>query len=129
MQSRGQIVERIKVWFTDNQGAPSEFWIEPNREAVIKRPSGDFLFKAKQLYATGLQVSKDPGVWLVYLGCALMLSGLTVAFFMSHRKIWAFVSEKEGQVSVLFAGSANKNKVGFEKTFTAFIKKTKRFAG
>ncbi|NIA04391.1 MAG: cytochrome c biogenesis protein ResB [Proteobacteria bacterium] len=129
MQTRGQIVERIKVWFTDNQGAPSEFWIEPNREAVIKRPSGDFLFKAKQLYATGLQVSKDPGVWLVYLGCALMLSGLLVAFFMSHRKIWAFVSEKEGQVSILFAGSANKNKLGFEKTFKAFINQIKGLAG
>ncbi len=128
-QTQGAIVDRIKVWFTDNHGEPSEFWIEPNREAVIKRPSGDFIFTAKQLYATGLQVSKDPGVWLVYLGCALMLIGLTVAFFMSHRKIWAFVSEKEGKVSVLFAGSANKNKLGFEKIFMTFIDKIKGFAG
>jgi len=41
-----------------------------------------------------------------------------VAFFMSHRKVWAFVREENGRVTVLFAGSANKNKPGFEKIFT-----------
>jgi len=121
-ESRGKSVVRVKVWFSDNQGAPSTFWIEPGRKAVIKRQAGDFTFKAKQLYATGLQVSKDPGVWFVYTGCGLMLIGLMVAFFMSHRKIWAFISEEGGQVSVLFAGSANKNKLGFEKTFAAIVK-------
>jgi len=40
---------------------------------------------------------------------------------MSHRKIWALVREEDGNVTVLFAGSANKNKLGFEKTFSTLI--------
>jgi cytochrome c biogenesis protein len=125
MERRGEAVQRFKIWFTDDQGDPSTFWLEPNREAIVKRPSGEYSIRAKQLYATGLQVAKDPGVWWVYIGCGLMLAGLCVAFFMSHRKVWAFISEEKGTASVLFAGSANKNKVGFEKTFTALTEDIK----
>ena len=115
----GEAVQRIKVWFTDNQSEPSSFWLNNDQEAILKRPSGEYSLRVKQLYATGLQVTKDPGVWWVYTGCGLMLLGLYVAFFMSHRKIYAHVYEEDGQPVVIFAGSANKNKVGFEKIFDA----------
>ena len=120
-ETHGEAVQRVKIWFTDNQGEPSIFWLNNDQEANIKRPSGEYTLRAKQLYATGLQVTKDPGVWFVYTGCGLMLFGLFVAFFMSHRKIWAHIHEEDGQPIVLFAGSANKNKVGFEKIFTALV--------
>jgi cytochrome c biogenesis protein len=118
-EKRGEAVQRIKIWFSDKQAAPSTFWLNNDQEAVVKRPSGDYSLHVKQLYATGLQVTKDPGVWWVYSGCGLMLFGLFVAFFTSHRKIWAHVYTEGKKSKVIFAGSANKNKVGFEKTFTA----------
>jgi len=121
MEVQGEQVRRFKIWFTDDQGTPSTFWLEPGREAIVKRPSGDFTLSAKQLYATGLQVAKDPGVWWVYIGCGVMLLGLFIAFFISHRKIWALISEENGKVTILFTGSAHKNKLGFEKTFTALV--------
>jgi cytochrome c biogenesis protein len=120
-ETRGEAVERVKVWFGDKEAKPSTFWLNNDQEALVKRPSGEYSLHIKQLYATGLQVTKDPGVWWVYSGCGLMLFGLFVAFFTSHRKIWAFVSEEDGTPMVIFAGSANKNKVGFEKTFAAVV--------
>ncbi len=114
----GEVVRRVKIWFTDHKDKPSIFWIDTGREAVIERPSGNFSLMTKQLYATGLQVTKDPGVWFVYVGCGMMLLGLLVAFFMSHRKVWAFIHEEDGKTVVLLAGSANKNKLGFEKRFS-----------
>lgn len=125
-ENRGEAVQQVKIWFTDNQADPSTFWLNNDQEAIIKRPSGDYNLHVKQLYATGLQVTKDPGVWWVYTGCGLMLLGLFVAFFTSHRKIWAHVYEEEGQPTVIFAGSSNKNKVGFEKTFAALVDGFKR---
>jgi len=116
-EKMGEAVHKIKIWFSDHQEQPLTFWVEPGREAVIERPSGKYILTAKQLYATGLQVAKDPGVWFVYGGCTFMLFGLIVAFFMSHKKIWVFVKEEQGEVKVLFSGSSNKNKVGFEKIF------------
>jgi len=66
-------------------------------------------------YYTGLQVTKDPGVPLVWTGCFLIVGGFFITFFMSHRRIWIRIaSEKEGtRISV--AGTASKNPVGLER--------------
>ena len=72
---------------------------------------------------TGLQVRKDPGVWIVYLGSALMALGLYAAFFMNHSRVWVRVAgddRKGTKVSV--AASANKNKVAFEQKIDKLIK-------
>lgn len=113
----GQSVTRLKLWLSDNKGAPSVLWLKAGESATVDRESGTYLLTAKQMYATGLQVSKDPGVWVVYLGCGLMLLGLVMAFFMSHQRIWLLVKEEEGGASILFTGSANKNRFGFENIF------------
>lgn len=64
---------------------------------------------------TGLQVRRDPGVWVVYLGCLIMGIGLYVAFFMSHRKIWLKLNQEKGTTRVTIAASANKNRLAFER--------------
>lgn len=113
----GQTVSRLKVWFSDNKGAPSVIWLKDGESTTVERESGTYLLSTKQMYATGLQVSKDPGVWVVYIGCGLMLLGLVIAFFMSHQRIWLFIKEEESGTSILFTGSANKNRAGFENIF------------
>lgn len=117
-ETQGEVTRRLKIWFTDNQGEPSVFWVGAGQEATIERPSGVYLFQARQLYATGLQATKDPGVWLVYVGCLLMLVGLYIAFFLSHRRLHVLVRPSGSGSSILFAGATNKNKVGFEKKFS-----------
>jgi cytochrome c biogenesis protein len=114
------------IWFMDPQGPPSTFTVKYNRPVLVERHHAKYEFKISTQYATGLQVSKDPGVWWVYSGCMLMLLGLWVAFFMSHRKIWAHVHEEQGQTTVVFIGQANKNSLGFAKTFARL---TQGFSG
>lgn len=105
------------IWFMDPQGPPSTFTVSYNKPVIVERPAAKYELKISTKYATGLQVSKDPGVWWVYSGCMLMLLGLHVAFFLSHRKIWAYVHEEQGLTTVVFIGQANKNSLGFAKTF------------
>lgn len=64
---------------------------------------------------TGLQVAKDPGVWLIYLACIIMAIGLYVSFFVSHRKIWIKIANSENSVRITLGGSVNRNKLNFEK--------------
>ncbi len=59
---------------------------------------------------TGLQVAKDPGVWVVWAGCLLMVAGIYVSFFMSHRRIWVRVENG----SVTMGGNASRNQGGFQ---------------
>ncbi len=119
-EAQGQSVSRIKIWLSDDKGEPSLFWLDDGEQVTVERAQNNFTVSAKQMYATGLQVAKDPGVWTVYTGCALMIIGLIVAFFMSHQRIWLYIREEtDGKSSILMAGNANKNKAGFEKTFQA----------
>ena len=70
---------------------------------------------------TGLQVARDPGVWVVWLGCALMVAGICVAFLMSHRRIWVRV--EKGVVTI--GGNANKNQGSFQLLMERLVTKLK----
>ena len=113
----GQRVTRSKVWSKSADTPAVIEWLADNESTTIKSGSKEYLISAKQMYATGLQVAKDPGVWIVYIGCGLMLFGLYVAFFMSHRRIWLLLSDSEKGKEIILTGSANKNRPGFERLF------------
>jgi cytochrome c biogenesis protein len=66
---------------------------------------------------TGLQVTKDPGVWVVYTGFILLCVGPVIAFFGSHKKLWIRIQERNGKTVMTVAGSANRNRLGFEREF------------
>ncbi len=68
---------------------------------------------------TGLQVTRDPGVWIVYAGFILLCVGPPIAFFGSHRKVWARVLDRKGQSVVIVGGSSNRNRLSFEREFEA----------
>lgn len=70
---------------------------------------------------TGLQVAKDPGVWIVWLGCFLMVMGVYAAFFMSHRRIWVRI--QDGTVTV--GGNASKNQASFLLFLDGLVDKLK----
>jgi cytochrome c biogenesis protein len=90
-----------------------------------KEHDGGLIFQykgaEKKMY-TGLQVAKDPGVWIVWLGCALMVLGIYGAFLMSHRRIWIRIQGG----SVTIGGNANKNQGAFEGQFEELAEKLKQ---
>ncbi|MEN8140017.1 MAG: cytochrome c biogenesis protein ResB [Thermodesulfobacteriota bacterium] len=95
-------------------GGQNSLLLDDNSQGQIGTDQKDgYTFHVKEFYSTGLQVSKDPGVWWVYLGCAMMLVGLTIAFFMSHQRIWLIVSDDK----FIISGTSHKNKIGFENKF------------
>ena len=72
----------------------------------------------KKMY-TGLQVAKDPGVWIVWVGCFLMVCSVYSAFFLSHRRIWVRI--QDGAVTI--GGNASKNQGAFQNTFDDLVAK------
>jgi cytochrome c biogenesis protein len=69
-------------------------------------------------YYTGLQVSRDPGVWVVYTGFILMIIGIYLTFFMSHQQVCIDVTSQGKKSRILVAGISNKNKLGMQKKVT-----------
>ncbi|MEW6520969.1 MAG: cytochrome c biogenesis protein ResB [Thermodesulfobacteriota bacterium] len=110
---------KYKIWFKDSSGVAEPFWVTDGDTVSVKRGGKEYTFALKEFFATGLQVTKDPGVWYVYIGCTLMLLGLMVAFFLSHQRIWIHIRKKDAGTSLLISGNTNKNRMAFEKNFDA----------
>lgn len=80
----------------------------------------------EQTYYTGLQVTKDPGMDVVWIGSALLVCGLCIMFYVAHRKVWVKIEEDEdGQVKVEVTGLSNRNPVAFEQEFDDLEKQIK----
>ena len=88
-----------------------------------KGPVLHYKGEEKRMY-TGLQVAKDPGVEVVWLGCFLMVFGIYAAFFLSHRRIWVRIQE-DGSVTV--GGNASKNQGAFQQTFEVLVERLKLY--
>ncbi len=121
-EAAGQRALRAKIWFKAGDDPAITEWIANNEKVPITSDGKKYTVKAKQLYSTGLQVAKDPGVWIVYSGCALLLLGLYMAFFLSHKRIWLYQQTTDSRVLVSLAGLSNKNKQAFAQTFARLEK-------
>ena len=110
----------------EKPGRPaSNLWILQGRSDLDHRRKDSLVFSFGGLTAkmyTGLQVAKDPGVNLVWLGCLLLTAGMMISFFVSHRRVWIRLSPgPHGKVEVAAAGSANRNRPALEKTFASIL--------
>ncbi len=113
----GQRVKRAKVWFKAGDNPASIEWLSDSDKTTFIGGAQEYTLSVKQMYATGLQVAKDPGVWVVYIGCGLMLLGLYIAFFRSHQRIWLVKKNGSSTPQLWLSGSTNKNKMLFSQIF------------
>ncbi|MGR8933705.1 MAG: cytochrome c biogenesis protein ResB [Gammaproteobacteria bacterium] len=70
--------------------------------------------------ATGLQITRAPGKWLVFPGCVLLATGVFLMFYLPQRRIWiAIGADHADGVPVLLAGHAQRNRYDFDSEFNA----------
>jgi cytochrome c biogenesis protein len=66
---------------------------------------------------TGLQITKDPGVIIVWIGSTMIVVGITLSSFIYHRRLWAKVIPNESGVTVHLGGTTHKSQIDFNKEF------------
>jgi cytochrome c biogenesis protein len=87
----------------------------PILDPAAFKPYTFYLEELEKTFFTGLQVNKDPGVPLVWVGCSLMVVGFFLTFFHSHRRLMIRLWETRKGVQAAIAGRTNKNPIGLER--------------
>ncbi len=67
----------------------------------------------KHIQASGLQVTKSPGQFWVYLGCAMLVAGVFMLFYLNRQRLWLWLDED----SLLFAGQGHRKTDDFPREF------------
>lgn len=99
------------------------FAFYPNLQHLIKDSQYRFYltgYTAPEF--TGLEISYDPGIPIVYSAFAMMILMLLAHLYFKHRQIWVQIDGANGRI--LLGGKARKyHSTGFEHEFHGIIKK------
>ena len=72
---------------------------------------------------TGLQIAKNPGINIVWIGSTMLVVGMTLSSFIYHRRLWAKVIPHESGATVHLGGTTHKSQIDFQKEFKKLTEK------
>ncbi|BDZ74280.1 cytochrome c biogenesis protein [Methylophaga marina] len=108
---QGETVDQSEVLFL--QDAIDAIGTLPRYGSPVYLEMSDFT----QIQSTGLQIAHAPGKSIVYLGCAFLIAGVFLLFYLPQRRFWVWVREKDGKSQVYLAGMTNRNPREFDNYF------------
>ena len=81
----------------------------------------------KQRESSGIQITRHPGQNIFYLGCLMLIVGIFMMFYISYQRLWIILKPQGEELSIVFAGSGNRNQRDFEIKFKELAEKAKSF--
>jgi len=83
----------------------------------------------EHVQASGLQIARAPGKLTVYIGCALLIAGVFILFYLPQRRFWALVKQNNDGSEIILAGMSNRNPRDFDMLFDQVRDKLRRASG
>ena len=71
----------------------------------------------KQVQASVFQVTRSPGRYIVYLGCALLILGVFAMLYVRERRVWVWLSRTDGSTQARMALSSNRRTLDADREF------------
>lgn len=71
----------------------------------------------KQVQASVFQVTRSPGRWIVYLGCALLIAGVFAMLYVRERRLWVWLSREGDGSNASMALSCNRKTLETDREF------------
>ncbi|WP_040576941.1 cytochrome c biogenesis protein ResB [Methylophaga lonarensis] len=112
-------VEGHELDNTDNQNI---FFLQDAVDAIGSLPryhSPVFLMlhDYEHIQASGLQIARAPGQFIVYFGSVMLMAGLFILFYLPQRRLWVWLDAEGTGSRVLLAGMTNRNPRDFDGFF------------
>ncbi|MDI9569968.1 MAG: cytochrome c biogenesis protein ResB [Pseudomonadota bacterium] len=121
----------VKLGVTAPSGS-RQFWVFAAIEQIVAANPGileqvplfdpasfaPYLFSlraAERRPYTGLQAARDPGVPMVALGAAVLMAGLLVVYFRSHRRFWILLETADEGTRIGVVGRSSRDEAGMNR--------------
>jgi len=105
---RERLGPAARIVLIDEAGFQEPFWVLQGFPEWNHNGNGLYHVALKQYSSipyTGLQVARDPGTPVVWIGCLLLVVGFILAFLLDHEILWVTAERRgDGKVVVRLAG-------------------------
>ncbi len=109
----------LLINISSSPGFSENFWLflnHPNFSAGEKGKRWQVRVKEWfPIYYSGLQVTKDPGVEIVWIGCAFMIGGFYLTFLIAHRRLWMRLYAQGNGFSLEIVAFTNRDRQKLEE--------------
>lgn len=95
---------------------PSAIQVFEKKPAPLKQTRGEIRFLGyRPLYATGLQIGYDPGTWVVWTGCSLLIIGFFLTLFTNHRRLRVEIEDRSDGSGITASGGSRRMRREFRE--------------
>ncbi len=109
MQGHGSIGSAVLVHIADKGGMSPPLWFFKNHPEFNNNESRQFkviLTDVKEDFYTVLQVSKQPGIWIIWVGFTLLIISLFFVAFYKHERLYFVFNKKDSTLEVALKTNA-----------------------
>ncbi len=123
--------KEIRFWIFKNfkilkRRFPDEMFSSPILNPSLVKPYTFILKDISARYYTGIQITYDPGIPVVWIGFVLLVVSLIIIFFTSHQRIWIKIIPNIKKIEI--TGTCNKHPVSLEKEIRYLYERLKRYS-
>lgn len=123
---RKNLGEAVKIKLSENGETPRVIWLfkdYPDFDAQMRKGVYHLVFKNfaydyDTVPVTGLQVARNPGINVTWVGATLLMAGLLSTFLVPHRRLWVVVSKDE----ILVAAASHRHPESFGRKVKKLVK-------
>ncbi|MGH7255019.1 MAG: cytochrome c biogenesis protein ResB [Nitrospirales bacterium] len=118
----------IKLAVAESPNVQATPWIFYHYPDLFEIPGSKYRYELvgyQPRKFTGLQIAKDPGVNIVWVGSTMIVVGITLSSFIYHRRLWAKLIPGEHGVTVHIGGTTHKSQIDFQKEFRKLTERIK----
>jgi len=118
----------ILLELANGKSLKEQMWLFLKSQGFQYSKQSDYMLEFMSIYPPmkyyiGLQVRSTPGIETVWIGSFLIMCGLFLSFYTSHKRLWMKISSGDGKTILEIGGKSYKDRSSFDRENSIIVKR------